>query len=186
MSETNTLAITLPQSSFTSFTLSTLKSHFETFGRILDWAELNGLGKVIIVYEREESVDHAMSALCGGSLPSGNIEGMKVHRSSPIPREIRRLGVPPSPSESADGEVRLVEDQLVRALGNLHLRRTSTTQVLLEPSACVAGVGVYVEDCDSPGDEFERDLPEWGTQDVSHACGWTMSSKKVSSQLVVA
>jgi hypothetical protein len=57
---TNTVAVTsVPKSFFDPLILSMLRDHFASYGDINQWVPLQGFGRIIIVYERDESAEMA-------------------------------------------------------------------------------------------------------------------------------
>jgi hypothetical protein len=57
---TNTVAITsLPRAFFDPLILDLLRTHFENFGEINQWVPLPGFGRVIVVYEHDQSAERA-------------------------------------------------------------------------------------------------------------------------------
>jgi hypothetical protein len=57
---TNTVTVTsLPKSFFHPLVLDVLRSHFAVYGEINRWIPLQGFGRIIIVYEVEESAESA-------------------------------------------------------------------------------------------------------------------------------
>jgi len=57
---TNTVAVTaLPKSFFDPLILDLLRDHFASYGAINQWVPLPGFGRVIVVYEKDESAESA-------------------------------------------------------------------------------------------------------------------------------
>ncbi|KAH8824527.1 Calcipressin [Flagelloscypha sp. PMI_526] len=90
--KTNTIAVTgLPRTFFTRSILDVLREHFESYGCINQWAPLAGFGRIICVYESEDSVEKARSVLGVGKgveIPGGENGSMiplRIYRADPNP-----------------------------------------------------------------------------------------------------
>ncbi|KAF5318075.1 hypothetical protein D9619_012262 [Psilocybe cf. subviscida] len=85
---TNTVAVTsVPKSFFDPLILSMLREHFASYGDINQWVPLQGFGRIIIVYEQEDSAE--MAKLKSDPIVidghGGNDTILRVYRADPNP-----------------------------------------------------------------------------------------------------
>jgi len=181
---TNTLVLTqLPTPFFHPRVMDALRSHFASHGEIRAWAPLRTFARVVVVYHSEDSADEAKS-YCDGlqidATPETPAFVLRVFRADPTPVTppggahlrppaieknflISPPGSPPIGWEQIVEEppnVAPLADDLIAALRKLQLAATAAPggrEMILDPEDG-AGIGVYVEDCDSEmGVDQERD-----------------------------
>ncbi|KAH9977039.1 calcineurin-binding protein [Lactifluus volemus] len=181
---TNTLVLTqLPIPFFHPRVMDALHHHFALHGSIRAWAPLRTFGRVIVVYESEDSADDA-KMYCDGLQIDGTPETppfvLRVFRADPTqltppggshlrPPAIEKnflISPPGSPPvgweqvvEEPPNAAPLAED-LITALRKLQLVAGAASgggrEMILDPEDGV-GIGVYVEDCDMLYDEVVDD-----------------------------
>jgi len=175
---TNTIIITsLPADFFHPQIQEALRANFEYFGRIHTWAPLTGLGRIIVVYWEEVSVEGAKS-LDGAIIQDDEKvhTTLRVFRALPTPLSSitnsadKHLAPPPveknflisPPGSPPVGWEPIVEEppnasplaeDLLLALERLQMSRGTGTQQdgrseLVRAEDVDGGVGVWVEECE--------------------------------------
>ncbi|ESK92186.1 calcineurin-binding protein [Moniliophthora roreri MCA 2997] len=184
--KTNSLAITpLPKAFFHPEILHHLHAHFATYGRINQWVPLQGFGRILIVYEKEDDAEEAKTAndpiVLAKSQNRDEIV-LRVYRADPnplIPENgvlqkgaylrppeternflISPPGSPPvgwEPMREDPPNATPLADDLIAALKNLQVRQHASPgiEILLDPEEG-SGVSVVLEDYDSGSGEEDN------------------------------